>query len=157
MRLIHYTEKEFELEPRVYDQAKLKWYAKPHGFWVSVEGEDDWKEWCEKENFRTEGLLVSYDVILKENAKILHLKTTYEIIEFTKIYNRSTRPCFDTYEINWVKLKDLYQGIIIAPYQWDCRLALETSWYYTWDCASGCIWDLDCIEEFKLRKMEYAK
>ena len=25
-------------------------------------------------------------------------------------------------------------------------------WYYGWDCASGCIWDVSCIEEFKLRK-----
>ncbi len=53
-----------------------------------------------------------------------------------------------TYQLEWDKVKDKYQGIIIAPYQWECRLALETCWYYGWDCASGCIWDLDCIKEF---------
>ena len=39
-------------------------------------------------------------------------------------------------------------GIIISPYQWDCRLALESGWYYGWDCSSGCIWDISCIQDF---------
>jgi len=34
-----------------------------------------------------------------------------------------------------------YDGIEIAPYQWDARLSLI--WYYGWDVASGCIWNLD--------------
>lgn len=64
--------------------------------------------------------------------------------------NAQGRKLCSTYELDWLKVKQKYQGIIIAPYQWKCRMAQETKWYYGWDCASGCIWDLDCIDEFKL-------
>lgn len=47
--------------------------------------------------------------------------------------------------ISWKKVRKNYDGIIIAPYQWDCRNASETTWYYPWDCASGCIWNLEKV------------
>lgn len=153
MKLIHYTDKELSLEPRVYDQKEQHIQCKPRGLWVSVEGEYDWEWWCESENFRLENLVVRYEVELKDNADILHLKTKEEIYKFTESYSMSTRSWdreHDTYEIRWDDLKIKYQGIIISPYQWDCRLAIGSSWYYGWDCASGCIWDLTCIKEFKL-------
>ena len=51
-----------------------------------------------------------------------------------------------TDEVTQVKvmLDRRVDGIIIAPYQWYCRMTVD--WYYTWDCASGCIWNLDAIE-----------
>ena len=155
MKLIHYTNEKFSLEPRKYDpydQSKLSWQPKPNGIWVSVEGEYDWKCWCESENYELEHLAVSYEIELKEDANILHLKTSEEIFEFTKAYKNPIRNY--TYEIKWDEVKAQHQGIIISPYRWDCRLSLEASWYYTWDCASGCIWDLDCIKEFKLSVRE---
>ncbi len=158
MRLIHYTNEEFKLEPREYDQDDFRRQAKPHGLWISVEGELDWKSWCEGENYILENLAISYEVKLKKKAKILHLKTDADIFRFTKKYPymKTARPSPeervtpDTYELDWKKVKEEYQGIIIAPYQWNCRLALGSSWYYGWDCASGCIWDISCIKEFKL-------
>lgn len=51
--------------------------------------------------------------------------------------------------IDWVKVKPLYDGIIITPYQWRCRLDPDIFWYYSWDCASGCIWNLETIETTK--------
>jgi hypothetical protein len=153
MKLIHYCNKEFELKPLKYDQCAQLYFSKPTGLWISVEGDDDWKEWCEAENFQIENLEVSYEVILKEDANILHLKTVEEIFEFSKRFPLRTRDWdrdYDTYQLEWEKIAKKYQGIIIAPYQWKCRLALESSWYYGWDCASGCIWDIDCISEFKL-------
>ena len=151
MKLIHYTNEKFELEPRPYLQSELRWQAKPNGLWVSVAGDDDWKSWCEKEDYLTNHLVVSYEISLNKNANILHLKTPQEIYEFGKLYPlKTTELNNDTFQLEWNKVKSKYQGIIIAPYQWGCRLALETCWYYGWDCASGCIWDLSCIDEFKL-------
>lgn len=159
MKLIHYAEEPISsLEKRTYDQSELSWQAKPNGLWLSVEGftgpnNYNWKEWCEAEGFRVEYLVNPYEVILHENANILHLKSAKEIFEFSKLYPLKTRDWDaenDSYQLEWNKVKEKYQGIIIAPYQWECRLALETCWYYGWDCASGCIWDLDCIKEFKL-------
>lgn len=156
MKLIHYTNEKFSLEPMTYDQQESIWQAKPNGLWFSIEGDYDWKWWCEAENFNIENLVVSYEIELKEDANILHLKTPEEIIEFTKQYALSTKDWdieYDRYQLKWDKVKEKYQGIIISPYQWDCRLRLGTSWYYGWDCASGCIWDLECIKEFKLMEI----
>ncbi len=159
MKLIHYTDVPFSIEPRKYDQNDVYWKNKPRGLWVSIEGKYDWKWWCEEEQFCLEDLTVSYDVKLKNDANILYLKTEEEILNLSKIYsfinpqwdNPEGRRIFGGYEVDWKKIAEEYQGIIIAPYQWKCRLAEPCSWYYGWDCASGCIWDLDCIKEFNLR------
>ncbi|QBI98814.1 hypothetical protein SEA_BOBBY_184 [Mycobacterium phage Bobby] len=49
--------------------------------------------------------------------------------------------------IDWGKVAADYGGIIIAPYQWSRRM--DPHWYYTWDCASGCIWNLEAIESLE--------
>ncbi len=152
MKLIHYTSDEFKLEPLKYDQSDLHWQAKPNGLWFSVEGDYDWKWWCEGEEFRLYNLKVCYELELKKDAKILYLETPEEILDLAKQYPFLNK-VWDgdrTYEIDWNKVKEKYQGIIIAPYQWSCRLNPDCNWYYGWDCASGCIWDISCIEEFKL-------
>ena len=51
--------------------------------------------------------------------------------------------------MDWGYLATQYQGLIIAPYLWDLRL-FGPAWYYGWDCASGCIWDLTAVESFSL-------
>ena len=166
MKLIHYSKDPISsLDNRNYDQSKLSWQAKPNGLWVSVEGltaqhNYNWKEWCEAEEYRIEFLGISYEITLKESAKILHLKSAQEIFVFSKLYHLKTRDWdaeYDTYQLDWNKVKVIYQGIIIAPYQWECRLALESSWYYGWDCSSGCIWDLTCIKEFSEMNNERGK
>jgi hypothetical protein len=160
MQLIHYTKEKFSLEHREYDQEELSWQAKPNGLWVSVEGDYDWKWWCESEDFKVEDLAISYEVILKEKAKILYLWNSKEICDLSNNYpylksqwdDPVGREVCRTYEIDWKKVKSQYQGIIIPNYIWECRLSQLSCWYYGWDCASGCIWDLTCIEEFKLRE-----
>lgn len=156
MRFIHYSSELIEyLEERPYNQENLRWQAKPNGLWFSVEGEGlgyGWDEWCKREDFLIENLQYSYEITLKSDSAILHLKTPEEIFEFTKKYPCRTRQFdeeWDTYQLNWEEVKKLHQGIIISPYQWPCRLALESSWYYGWDCSSGCLWDISCVHEFK--------
>lgn len=153
MELYHYSEEEFDLENMVYDQSRFEWQAKPVGLWVSIG--DEWEKWCREEKFALERLTCKYRVILKKEANILYLDTEDKIYDMHKKY-----PCKkesiskliglddDTHEIDWLKVKSEYQGIIISPYQWECRLSLDSSWYYGWDCASGCIWDINCIEFF---------
>ena len=53
------------------------------------------------------------------------------------------------YYIDWSSTYKNYDGIVIAPYQWNCRYG-DHIWYYTWDCASGCIWNIDAIEKIEL-------
>lgn len=153
-RLIHYTDEKFELDRnKSYKENNFK--SKPGAFWFSVEGEYDWKWWCKAENFRLDYLKIQYEVILKKDAKILVLDDADEVIKFTEenLYPKA-RFKDDTYELDWEKISKKYQGIIISPYQWGLRLSIKTGWYYGWDCASGCIWDLNAIEELKFIQEE---
>ena len=157
MRLIHYTKEKFSLEQIEYAELQLSFQSKPAGFWVSVEGPYDWEWWCKAETYNLENLVVSYEVKLKENAKILYLETETEIFEMAKKYPAKIRTWdaeSDTYRLDWNEIKKEYQGIIIPQYLWECRLSQKSCWYYGWDCASGCIWDLSCIEEFNLRNIK---
>jgi hypothetical protein len=54
------------------------------------------------------------------------------------------------YYIDWSKVAAKHQGIIIAPYCYARRLTYHTAWYYGWDCASGCIWDLKAIQSVEV-------
>lgn len=168
MKLVHYSAEpieRLEADFKYKNGASQEMMSKPHGFWVSVESElkDGWKDWCISEEFHLDALVYAYQVFLKENSNLLHIKTSKEITDFTKTYGGTyyeTSPfnppksIFDTFRINWPKLKETYQGIIISPYQGDIRLHLGVLWYYGWDCASGCIWDISCIQEIKLLKEE---
>jgi len=138
-------------------------YHKPCGIWFSVEDyEDDmtWEKWCRGEDFRVDHLNFRHKIVLKSDSNIVFLTNTSEIRRFGYQYSYNDpfefgrRSVFGKnnpyiHGIRWDKLEKLYDGIIIAPYNWECRMPSETMWYYGWDCASGCIWNFDCIESFE--------
>lgn len=152
MKLIHFSQEEISsLKEEEYDQNDLHWHAKPNGLWVSDESQEGWRQWSLDNDFCLERLKFSYEVLLKDDANILYLKSPNEIFDLAKKYPFKERGFgLESYcgEINWYEVKKEYQGIIITPYQWACRMPIESGWYYGWDCASGCIWDLSCIKEF---------
>jgi hypothetical protein len=178
MKLIHYSNKEIKKLLENYHSEnfiKTMPMTKPIGFWVSVKGEDDWQSWCEKEGFRLDALKYQYEVKLKKNSNILYLKTILDLKNFSEKYkSKSLMALEENLEIenekdkqiieeissfadkyfsdfiSWNKLRLDYDGIIISPYQWDFRY---TTWYYGWDCASGCIWNINSIKEIKLIKV----
>lgn len=140
--------------------------SKPLGLWLSDERKSThgWKTWCETEDFNLDRLKYEYRVKLKPDAKILYIKTAKELDQFTIDYRDEKsevnkiiadigskfefKP--DTMAIDWQRLAKRYQGIVISPYQWSRRLHAGCSWYYTWDCASGCIWDIEAIDKLEL-------
>ena len=113
---------------------------KPRGLWISVDGPDDWPSWCLSEGFRLDRLRHRHVVTLADGAAILRLETAADVSSLFKLFNTGdTDPWSFRSAIDWKRIAYSYQGIIIAPYQWSCRHAY--AWYYSWDCASGCIWD----------------
>lgn len=148
---MHYAEQSFTLaRGRDYVQGDPYPYAKPRGFWVSVKGEDDWPTWCRSEGFGVDRLAVEHEVTLTPDANVLRLDSAGAMRDFHQEYavetnfeRRYPRLSNESWPIDWRAVAAKYDGIIIAPYQWSCRLDL--SWYYGWDCASGCIWNLDAI------------
>lgn len=155
--LEHFTDQPMEFDRRIYEQGKPLGYMKPNGFWVSVAGPDDWPAWCRREEFRVDTLEHRSVVVLADDANILHISTPEQLDEFhlkfcvdDVDFPRSRPWMFEAglderkyWSLDWAAVAQQYQGVIIAPYQWPRRL--DVMWYYGWDCASGCIWDLDAI------------
>lgn len=145
--------------------AKLHEYAsleqevtyKPKGFWVSDESDHGWKAWCKGERWNLGGLQHEYEVVLADNANVLHINTLRQLDEFHETYSVSKYPEMPQYvdNIDWRAVASKYDGIIITPYFWQRRLAPNFMWYYGWDCASGCFWNINVIKE--LREVTNAK
>lgn len=108
--------------------------TKPRGFWVSDESDEtSWSAWCRDNEYgigRNE-----FVVTLADDANLLILSTPRAVRDFDREFG-----CGDDYRFDWAPVADRWQGIFISPYQWSLRLS-DVGWYYTWDCASGCIWD----------------
>lgn len=147
MILEHYTAEPLILDrTRTYEQRV---HFKPRGFWVSVKGEDDWPTWCREEDFAWARLESCQEVKVSETANILLLDTPISMIQFHRDYHGPLipeQPSRFTEYIDWTRVAAEYDGIIIAPYHWSLRMNDDLFWYYTWDVASGCIWNLDAIE-----------
>lgn len=107
-------------------------------------GDDDWPAWCRGENFQTSHLAVEHAVTLAPDACILHV-TTPDALRALTVAVAHPDSTWTDYHVDWPALAERYDGIVIAPYQWQARLDDDCFWYYSWDCASGCIWNLDAI------------
>jgi len=119
-------------------------HSKPDGFWISVKGERDWPSWCRDEGFREGNLALRHVVTLMPSANILHVASAIQLDDFNDEY---FKPGITPWAsgIDWARVAERYDGIIIAPYQWNRRMSDHCGWYYGWDCASGCIWNSEAI------------
>jgi len=150
MQLIHYDSQPIVFDhSRIYDQEEPRWYGKPEGFWVSVAGEDDWLAWCQDNAFSPEDLACPHEVTLRPGANLLHISSPEGMEEFHAAYSVPEEGRAYQYlrpeSIDWRKVAADYDGLINAPYQWQCRISMH--FYYGWDCASGCIWNVNAIAE----------
>jgi hypothetical protein len=132
-------------------------YFKPIGFWVSddIDGEG-WANWCRGEDFNLGSLAFRRLVRIAPDANLLWLKSIECIDEFTERFERSEARPFSYNHIDWPAVAREYQGILITPYQWERRLSDHSRWYYSWDCASGCIWDAEAVASIALANEQVA-
>lgn len=152
MRLLHYTAKPFTLDPRRSYGTKGTGCYKPGGLWVSVEGEDDWRNWCESEGWALGNLKHATEIILHPGANVLHIASLSALDAFDREY---ARPGEYRREIDWKAVMALHDGLIIAPYQYERRF--EIGWYYGWDCASGIVWNMSAIESARALDAVYSE
>lgn len=126
------------IEPR--EQRSLP-DMKPQGFWYGIDG--DWERWCKDEEMSwIDG--PRYEITLGAES-ILMLVSSEAILEFSKEFMGTEHPVLRSLPsmkmfIDWPAVAKRWDGIEIAPYDWNLRLDHRVSWYYGWDCASGCIW-----------------
>lgn len=154
LRLSHFSKTPLKLENLTYPSNKIydlrgTYFDKPQGLWLSDESDYGWKSWCKENQFNLKNLKyqIEFDVSLEG---ILLLKTEKDMLSFTKEFSEGNPtlfalPNFKMQGIDWDKVKQKYHGIIITPYQGNVHFTL--SWYYGWDCASGCIWNLSNLTE----------
>lgn len=126
---------------------------KPKGFWYSVDR--DWERWCESE--MPEWLKDTHlNNITLGAENMIFIRTLGELDAFhlkfgAPLSGRESYWGKRSYYLDWAAVAREYDGIEIAPYQWERRLDGPVSnWYYTWDCASGVVWRPKGI------KVEYA-
>ncbi len=118
---------------------------KPEGFWYSVG--NDWARWCTDEDFRTQQLANKTEITLDESRMLI----VSGVPAFDAFHDKYSveNPLFKggprRWHIDWAVVAEEYAGIEIAPYLWKRRLDGDARWYYSWDCASGCVWDLAVI------------
>lgn len=130
----------YKLEKRQYIQ---KHDDKPDGFWYGFG--DKWIDWAETTGPEYMGEYV-YEVDIN-GSNILQIKNHSEIIEFTREYGSSEQIVPGViFFIDWSRIELKYDGIEINPYIGQARTNEKTLWYYTWDIASGCIWNLDKVK-----------
>ena len=152
LELRHYTSEPMAFDPmREYTQDAPSSFGKPVGFWVSVTGEDDWMSWV-TDNMNEERLNHAARVTITPTARVHVITNDFALDAFTGEYAVQT-----DYErrwphrvddkakwpIDWREVAKDSDGLIIAPYIWSRRYSHD--WYYGWDCASGCIWNLTAI------------
>lgn len=132
-------------------------FRKPVGLWISDDSSFSWKDFCHMSGSFLEDLEKRYKIILKKNANILHLNSIEDILRFTDEYGCNIMGEIIGHidercdAIRWKEVAEKYDGIIITPYMWNWGLMRTAWWYYGWDCASGCIWNVSAIASCRLQ------
>lgn len=129
---------------------KSRGNGKPVGLWVSDEAEEQsWSKWCAEANWAIG--VIAHAVTFATDARLLRLSSAYEIDAFSEEYALpQKRTGWSFTDIDWPRVGNEWQGILITPYVWERRLNGKASdWYHGWDCASGCIWDAAAIASIR--------
>ena len=136
---------------RVYEQRCNSPYDKPTGLWYAFGSA--WLDWCKSEMPHWRGKYF-YEVFIGE-SRMLVIHDELELDAFSKKYGIEGSGYsigFGRFElaIDWESVAKDYDGIDIPVYLWSCRM--EYSWYYGWDVAAGCIWNLRQVEMIPVTK-----
>jgi len=140
-------QKDFKLERKLYSCSHSS--DKPKGLWYQIN--DSWEEWCKYEMPQWLGpnSRGAYKVNIEiDKSNVLVIETLEQFDEFHETFctdNPNTRYLKKS-NINWKRVCNLYDGIEISNYFYERRLDDNCDWYYTWDIASGCIWNTYIIK-----------
>lgn len=139
MKLLHFARKPLDggLELREQQPGGA---SKPRGLWVSDESQfNGWRWWCEGMEWY-DRLAHAYAVTLAEDARVLTL-APHDLEDFAAQFAAKAH-CFGglVMGIDWPSVAQRWQGVILTPYHRDVE-SMALMWAYSFDCASGCIWD----------------
>lgn len=125
------------------DTGPQRTEMKPRGFWYSCGL--DWIEWVQSNN---PGWMGSYFYEVKiDLRKMLRIRTRRALAEFNEEYGVVYAGEFRN--IDWKRVAGSYDGVEICPHQGKARRDSAYSWYWSWDVASGCIWNPDALRGYR--------
>ena len=140
------SKKKLVLDKTLFYKQKIgECYKKPNGLWYGFG--DSWLDWCKGE--MPEWVGEYFYFVDTGESNILVLRDICDVVSFYKKYSVDKLEYVDIgwmefgNPIDWRRISEEYDGIEIPNYLWNCRM--NHSWYYTWDVASGCIWNLDQV------------
>ncbi len=165
MAYYHWASEPVKLDRRHYPQCG---HPKPNGLWFDVNG--SWKQWCESIQFRLEKLQYRHSVTILDDSRVLYLKNARDIDRFTRRYGQNISGNIESLQnpeemdeftrqygrdlfkdivgqfsnyIMWEDVAEKHSGIVIHPFS--RSRSRKYLWYYGWNCAGGCIWNLNVI------------
>lgn len=151
MKRLHNTSvAHIAISDRPYPQDKQ--IMKPHGLWYGIN--DAWIEWCRDnmpEWVKTNTFELEVDL-----SRILVLETELDAMVFNERYGKEGLASVYIPEckyIDWKEIASQYAGIEIQGYTYS-YFRSTCMWYNSWDCSSGCIWDLSAVKSVKKLELE---
>ena len=135
------TTEPLQLHRKVVPQYDAPYVFKPAGLWYACG-----RAWMKYLLGAKEDFEHVYRLHIDDSAMLL-LQTEKQLRTFQRDFGRMlAAPGFTRSEVppRWVEVAEQYAGIEICPYQ--PRLRHKLAWYYSWDVASGCIWDTRIVQ-----------
>lgn len=125
---------------------------KPDGLWLSdeSEGQFGWKDYCESISGSWTLARISnrMEVRVTDMSKVLHLMSYSDVVSFNREYVQPDQ------NINWTRVANEYDGILITPYERGTMWDDDLRWYEYWSVASGCFWNLNILERVEDESFE---
>ena len=141
MKWIHYSDKPIGRLWSVNQDPTPQ--LKPAGLWLSTDGKDSWKAWCEAEEFSTKRLTHRTTFTISDHALIAVVnEDTWS--RFNSFYSVSLYGGLRDW-IDWRLVAEAYDGVAFTPYSWHLRMN-GGLWYYGLDCECACVWNVHVLQ-----------
>ena len=115
--------------------------TKPRGFWVSLDGENDWAQLSRRLG-RAPG--IRHRVVLRNDGNLLIIDDEADAREVSRWYMRQDSETGGL-KIDWKAMGADWAGILMLRFDWPLTLEQELYWTHHWSIPSGCIWDSRAI------------
>lgn len=140
-------------KPNTFRKVISSFCNKPHGGLWGCRG-DEWKAWCEHENFALQNLKTCFTWRLKRGSKVYRIKTKkdFDYLVDNYVFNLDGIPM----SIDFVKLSEEYDAVeVVGDVVYKLRFnnakygdnlyMLKSMGLYAWDVPSICVMNPDKV------------
>lgn len=144
---VHYGHNSFDVN--LFNPiCNISFFTKPAGgLWASrADAKYGWKEWCQENNFEDCNFSKSFRFSLKENARVLEIRSHETFLCVFNLYGREKGGRLTSFQLlDYEKLAKYYDAVEFFLSE-DGRLYRDM---YGWDCDSLLVMNPEMIKEEK--------